>query len=94
MSTIKRGVIAQKPRVIVKAFRSEPVLLKAKSFQDDLIEVYGNKDDKTITLPDLSVFKFSESLFRNLRAAYESGDQDELARLWGSAEMFGCDESE
>ena len=41
-----------------------------------------------VGFPTESVFTYKKDLFDSLSRAHESGDPDELARLWGTAAPF------
>lgn len=88
MSSSLARLFRNRPRVIVKAFRGEPVLVSALADLGDVVEVFGKKEDVTICLPRTSLYKFEESVFRELRSAYEVGDKKKLEDLWAVALVF------
>jgi hypothetical protein len=88
MSTIVQTIFENRPNVIVRAFRSEPVRLRALSSRGDIVEVFNSSEDTTIGLPRATLFQFDEELFKKLRNAYDVGDQKRLSELWSKAMRF------
>lgn len=94
MSTGKSTVFPDRPRVIARAYRGEPVQVRALRRRGDLIEVYGSKEDVTLPLPREALYHYDESLYGALCDAFVSGDKKRLADLWAKASRFGKDESD
>lgn len=88
MSTTSTVFSDERPAVLVRAYRSEPVKLRALADHGETIEVFGNKEDTTLSLRATSVFQFDESLFGRLRRAFESCDEKKLEKLWEEARRF------
>lgn len=77
--------------VIVRGFADEPTVLAAVGFHDGAVELAGNgQSHSTVTLGQEWVYQHSAANWRDLRGAYESGDQDKLAMAWQSIPLFNC----
>lgn len=88
MSMPEETFFKNRPTVIVRSYKGRPARLKALSEKDGLVEVAGQDDSATIRLPSSVVFKFRESFFHKLCAAFKEGDCKELERLWSQGEPF------
>ena len=77
-----------KEQVIVRAYGDEPVCLKALSLRDGRVEVAKEDESKSISLPQSFVYRFTPDLFKKLREAYQSGDENGLKHYWHNAETY------
>jgi hypothetical protein len=88
MSTGQQTIFQNRPDVIVRAFRGEPVRLRAIAGRGEVIEVFRNSEDTTIGLPTTAVYSFDEQRFAELRDAFVRGDNRNLERLWKECPPF------
>jgi hypothetical protein len=88
MSTPRGVFLENRPPVLVRAFRGEPVKLTALADLGEVIEVTGEDETKTIGLPPSAVYRFEEKLFAKLRSAFLADDREELESLWRKARSF------
>ena len=78
-----------KPKVIVRAWGDEPVMLLAHGIEADKQRVFvGIPESKQpISLPWSHVFDFDPEVYSRLSAAYSHGNRDELARVYENLRM-------
>ena len=74
--------------VIVKAFKNEPVRLRAIGTRGHAIEVAGSDRTKSIGFPADCVYRLDNRLYKQLRTAFDAGDEQRLAKLWEQAHRF------
>jgi hypothetical protein len=72
------------PKVIVRAWGNEPVILAAHALDSQKNRVLVARPDaaKPISLPIAEVFDYQEDRFTALRNAYTSGDSKRLEALY------------
>lgn len=76
-------------KVIVRAYHDEPVRLTATGWRDDAtLEVRGSDPHRSIGWCAGDAYRFSESLYNDLRRAYEDDDRHRLEELWARAIPF------
>lgn len=76
-------------RVMVRAFKNQPVVLAAVAVHGNRFEVANPQDlTKSIIFPYGDVYLYSDDLFVELKTAYEQGRADQLATLWSRAEPY------
>jgi hypothetical protein len=73
--------------VIVRAFGDEPVSLRARTDEGEVV-VFRDSPDKGIPYPRAYVFEWDAGLFAELRQAFEQRDQKMLDELWSRARFF------
>jgi hypothetical protein len=88
MSNPESRILPHRPKVIAKAFRSEPVQVRVTADCGDVVQVCGEREDVTLGLLRSAVYRFDESLYGKLRKAFQNGDANRLSQLWDSAEAF------
>jgi hypothetical protein len=76
------------PMVMVRAFKEEPVRLRAVGLGDETVEVAGEDRSASIFFPLACVYRFDERLFQQLHSAYIAHDNPRLKQLWAKAERF------
>jgi hypothetical protein len=76
-----------RPRVIVRAWGDEPVVLSLQCI--DNTHAYVGREDscKVIGLPLNQVFVFNQDDFLALKGAYDSGNGDKLALIYSQLEI-------
>ncbi len=74
--------------VIVRAFEDKPVQLTVVSRRAGVVEVAGADKNKTIGFPLRLVYRFEESVFRQLEIAFRAGNKERLSSLWGQMQPF------
>lgn len=74
--------------VIVRAFRDEPVKLRAVAVRGRVVDVVGADDSLPMPFHIERTYRFDEKVFREMRLAFENDKIDELNRLWDRAELF------
>ena len=74
--------------VMVRAYAGEPVRLRALGRRDGVVDVVGSDPNAWIGFPASDVFHFDEAVFSQLVKAHGTGDRDQLASLWSTAERY------
>jgi hypothetical protein len=76
----------ERPRVIVRSFGDEPVVLYAHGLQVDKKRVLVGKANakRPISLPFTDVFDFDDGHFRELSEAFRARDRVRLGELYKS----------
>lgn len=74
--------------VIIRAFEDEPVKLRIVAVRGEAVDVVGS--DEAIPMPFHAhrAYRFQETVFSDLRMAYESRQREKLSDLWEKAEQF------
>jgi hypothetical protein len=83
-------------RVIAKAYADEPLQRVATGICGKIVYLLnpsvavanGTTPLSGVGFPISSVYEFHLATFESLCLAWQSGDVDELARLWGTAAPF------
>jgi len=88
MSTGQTKTVQNRPEVLVRAFRGEPVRLRVLSEKPGVVEVYRDSEQKTLGMHPSAVYRFDEDTFKKLRSAYLAGDSDMLDKVWASCSAF------
>ncbi len=73
---------------MVRAYKGEPVKLRALQRRKNVVHVAGKDLNNYIGFPAEAVYAFDEALFSELVQAFNEGDQDRLQSLWATAEPY------
>lgn len=87
-SSLRKNTLSQHQWVLVRAFGDNPVPLRYVSQDSRTVVVSGERDEDVIGFPRAFVFDYNESLFEQMRRAYEDGDKTRLTVLWEQARLF------
>lgn len=90
MSTTLTKNLTKCPKVIVRAFGGEPVLMLAIGSNRQRIQVAKRIGPARLSLPSRIVYHYDDDLLKKLRSAFEAGDAAKLNLLWGQAQTFGA----
>ncbi len=82
MSKRNRG--SKFPKVIVRSWGNEPVLLVAYGTEKYRVIVGSDQSRHHISLPMGEVFTFDEKVYSDLRSAYDTGDRERLSEIYDS----------
>ena len=72
-------------RVIVRAYRDEPVRMLEIGRSDAGVELVTRIGGLSIVFPDGYVYSYSDATFAVLREAFDSGDRNALLSRWMEA---------
>jgi hypothetical protein len=82
------------PKVIVRAFGSEPIAMNGVLTERGVVEVLSPDGQACIGFAVDSVFRWDPDLFQRLRDAYEQGDRRQLYKVWRHARRFALKANE
>jgi len=77
--------------VLVRGHDNEPTRMEARVTVPGRVEVSRNEFRHSLNVPESIVYRFDESLERQLKQAYEKGDKQQLSKLWDSAQRLASD---
>ena len=80
--------------LVVKAFADEPVQLKYFKCKGNSVTVLCRDGKTEMDFAADVVYTYEPDQYKELRAAFESGDAAALSRAWGKAVRFSFPESE
>lgn len=80
----------QTQRAIGRAYAGEPISLVVLSDKRSLAIVVGDqeREPRPIWFKKECLYRFRADLFAQLRKAHQRQDEDNLTRLWASAERY------
>lgn len=68
--------------VLARADRDEPLRLLVARRSEGAVHVYREHPDRSIPFPNDLIYRYNSDIYEDLRAAWESGDCDLVARMW------------
>jgi hypothetical protein len=74
--------------VIIRAFKDEPVKLIAVGFRESAVDAIGSDPSMPMPFHLERAYRFNESMFKDMRAAFEAGQSDKLKSLWARASLL------